>query len=147
MKKAYIRAFVFFTFSEVFYTIRNVDKSIELPDIKHKIRNDFDIESIFNRLINQLSDSTISSIHNSVLNVGMSPILYNQFWKKVYAYPNNKTNPFMIPVRPNNLFIGTTLIETVYDNFTVYHNMESEFGIELPVYDDNDILNKTTLEE
>lgn len=147
MSKAYMRAFVFFSYSEINHTLNRFKYTPQVPNIDKSIRNDRDVESLYFNLIRNLPNGIIHYIHNTVLNTGMSPILYNNFWIKAYTYSNSSNiNPFIIPMRGSIGFIGYTLIDAIYDSFTEYDNMETEFSIDL-VYDDCRMVTTTTLEE
>ena len=147
MSKAYMRAFVFFSYSEINHTLNRFKYTPQLPNIDKSIRNDRDVESLYFNLIRNLPNGIIHNIHHTILHTGMSPILYNNFWMKVYAYSNNSNaNPFTIPMHGSIGFIGGTLIDAIYDGFTEYNNMETEFGIDL-VYDDYKMVTTKTLEE
>ena len=146
MKKAYMRAFLFFTYSELDAVLGKRKRTALLPDIHHSIRNDNDVERVFHELLRRLYPHNVSSIHSSILNTGMSPILYNRFWQKSYAYPNAKTNPFFLPIKRDNHFIGNVLVELIYDSFTAFDKFEAEYtdNIDWETYNTYD---KLTLEE
>lgn len=146
MKKAYMRAFLFFTYSELNAVLGIRKRTAMLPDIHHEIRNDNDVERIFNNLLGRMDPHIVSSIHNSILNTGMSPVLYNRFWQKAYVYQHAKTNPFFLPMRQDSHFIGNVLVELIYDSFTAFDKFEVEYtdNIDCETYD---TYNKLTLEE
>ncbi len=145
MNKSYMRAFVFFSYSEIGHRLNQLKYPFQLPNIDKSIRNDRDVELLYFNLIRNLPNGIIHNIHNTILDTGMSPILYNTFWIKAYAYSNSSNvNPFTIPMYGSIGFIGCTLIDAIYDSFTEYDNMETEFGIDL-VYDDYRMVTTTTL--
>lgn len=147
MSKAYMRAFVFFSYSEIGYRVNQLKIPFQLPNIDQSIRNDEDVKSLYFNLIRNLPNGIIHNIHHTILHTGMSPILYNNFWMNAYAYSNRSNiNPFTIPMHGSIGLIGYTLIDAIYDGFTEYNNMETEFGIDL-VYDDYKMVTTKTLEE